>query len=171
MTVTNEPKHLSTTECARMIRKLLAQAFEGTKFGVRSRRYAGGSSITVKWVDGPLRDAVQAIAQQLEGSRFDGMTDMKESMGPRMVAGELILPMVDYVFCEREVTDFDARAATAERMIRERCSLSEGGTGRDYFCSTHVSDLARAMVHALPIDGNGTPDFERAFLRVVMRQA
>ena len=53
-----EKKYFDTVETAKLIRKALKAKFPGVKFSVRSRKYAGGSSIDVVWTDGPAAKAV-----------------------------------------------------------------------------------------------------------------
>ncbi len=69
--------YISTTETAKLIRAQLKAAFPGQKFSVRSSKYAGGSSITVYWTDGPTTKQVDAVTGIFSGSRFDGMIDLK----------------------------------------------------------------------------------------------
>jgi hypothetical protein len=68
---------LTTTSVAKIIRHALQAKFTGTKFSVRSSRYAGGSSIDVRWSDGPTWREVQNITCHYSGSAFDGSIDMK----------------------------------------------------------------------------------------------
>ena len=68
-------EYIPVAETAKLIRKALAKAFPGQKFGVRSKSYAGGASINVFYVGGPAHHLVEEIAKAFEGSRFDGMID------------------------------------------------------------------------------------------------
>ena len=68
---------VSTAETAKLVRKVLGREFPGAKFSVTSKRYAGGGSISVRWVDGPLYEEVQPLIQKYEGAGFDGMIDLK----------------------------------------------------------------------------------------------
>lgn len=137
-TVTQPPvsaRHIDTPEAAKLIRKALKAAFPATKFSVRSQRYSGGSSIDVRWTDGPSGKAVKAITDQFQGSGFDSMIDLKYSLthwlmpdGSVIVAdnpgtegsagvhpkqsnpkpdpkAELVRFGSDFVFCERELTE------------------------------------------------------------------
>ena len=72
-------EYVGTVETAKMIRKVLKAKFPNTKFSVRSEIYAGGSSINVKWTDGPTSKEVDRVIKPYEGSGFDGMIDMKYS--------------------------------------------------------------------------------------------
>jgi hypothetical protein len=65
----------SLVAAAKNIRAELKLAFPETKFSVRSRRFAGGDSIDVSWIDGPTRDQVESIIDKYSAGTFDGMTD------------------------------------------------------------------------------------------------
>jgi hypothetical protein len=73
-------EYISTNETAVLIRAQLKKHFPGVKFSVRSSKYSGGSSIDVRWVDGPKSSAVDRIAKPFSGSEFDGMIDLKYSV-------------------------------------------------------------------------------------------
>ncbi len=68
--------YLNPAETAKLVRQRLKSAFPGRKFSVRSERYAGGGSINVRWEDGPLESAVEAVVRQYEGGGFDGSIDL-----------------------------------------------------------------------------------------------
>lgn len=70
-------RQIDVTETAKLIRRRLKREFPGTKFQVRSSRYAGGASISLAWKDGPIAAEVKAVTAQYEAARFDGMIDMK----------------------------------------------------------------------------------------------
>lgn len=70
-------RSIDTAEVAKMIRVELKKAHAGVKFSVRTDRYAGGSSISVGWTDGPTRDQVEKVTAPFAGARFDGMIDLK----------------------------------------------------------------------------------------------
>jgi hypothetical protein len=69
-------EYLSCAATAKLVRAALKKAFPKTKFSVRSDVYAGGASIDVSWTDGPCTKAVEPVAQQFHGGKFDGMIDM-----------------------------------------------------------------------------------------------
>lgn len=109
-------RYIPTVDVAKRIRAHLKSVYPGIKFSVRSDQYAGGSSIRVRWVDGPRRSDVETHVSQYAGSDFDGMTDMKVIRDPQLVATETGLELVrygvDFIFCERDYsTDFMAAAA------------------------------------------------------------
>lgn len=95
---------LTTAETAKLIRPLLREKFPGVKFSVRSSVYAGGSSIDVSWTDGPLEETVRPLLEQFAGATFDGMIDLKEYKGPRLIDGVLVDMGADYVFGHRRVS-------------------------------------------------------------------
>jgi len=72
-----EFKYIDVAECAVLVRAALKRRFPGVKFSVRLDRYAGGSSIDVYWTDGPEVGQVDQVIKVYEGSRFDGMIDLK----------------------------------------------------------------------------------------------
>ena len=63
---------------AKNIRIELKAAFPGHKFSVRIESYSMGNNITVKWVDGPAAERVDAIINRYQQGHFDGMTDCYE---------------------------------------------------------------------------------------------
>lgn len=185
VTTTATVKYLSAVETAKLVRKALAAAFPGVKFSVKSDITA----IRVKWVDGPLQKAVQAVAGQYKGGGFDGMIDLAYDwtswLAPDGTAGiaksagttgsvypidnmdavpagaELVRFGARYVFCNREISDFAAKRADAAAWIGEHCTVvGEGPAAR--FGSRYVSDLATSIVY-LTKDGEGWADgFARA---------
>lgn len=77
MTATTDRRWINTADVAKLIRPALKKAFPAVKFSVRSRGYAGGSSIDVTWTDGPTTQQVDAVTKVYEGNRFDGMDDLQ----------------------------------------------------------------------------------------------
>jgi hypothetical protein len=76
---------IGSTDTAKLIRATLKAKFPNTKFSVRTDKYAGGSSIRVRWTDGPTSKLVDAVIGAFAGSGFDGMTDYKYSVGARLM--------------------------------------------------------------------------------------
>ena len=72
---------VSLPDTAKLIRATLKAKFPGVKFSVRSSRYAGGSSIDVRWNDGPGQSAVQDVIAPYASRGFDGMIDMAYCKG------------------------------------------------------------------------------------------
>lgn len=54
-------------ESAREIRKVLKANWPDTKFSVRSKQFAGGSSVDLHWTDGPTEREVSAATAHLKG--------------------------------------------------------------------------------------------------------
>ena len=59
---------ISLTDTAKLIRVVLRRKWPDTKFRVRTKRYAGGSSISVGWVLGPEREDVDKVIRSYSGS-------------------------------------------------------------------------------------------------------
>jgi hypothetical protein len=97
-------KYLTTAEVAKLIRPALAEKFPSIKFAVHSKVYSGGSSITVKWTDGPTEQQVDQVIKQFEGAEFDPMRDLKTGLPAEMYKGELVKFGVDYVFSVRHLS-------------------------------------------------------------------
>ena len=75
-TTREKARSLSTVETAKLIRKALRAEFPATKFSVRSSNYSGGSSIDIRWTDGPTSAEVDAISHGFAGGGFDGSIDL-----------------------------------------------------------------------------------------------
>ena len=79
-------KYISTKETAVLLRQALKAAFPGTKFSVRKSTGTASSWINVSWEDGPTTQAVDAITDTYEGSKFNGMTDSYDQMPDQLIA-------------------------------------------------------------------------------------
>ena len=78
--------YFSCAETAKMVRASLKKTFPKTKFGVRSKVYAGGASISVDWMDGPAEKLVESVVGAYAGGRFDGSIDMAYSVSHWLLA-------------------------------------------------------------------------------------
>lgn len=167
-----EREYLSVADTAKLIRTNLKQVFRDVKFSVRSSSYSGGASIRIHWTDGPCPVRVERVAKRYEGADFDGMQDLKTSKTAVLMGADgrprEVRFGADFVFCEREVTDREAREKIIADLIHERCTLrEENGVyywGQSYADS--VEDWARRAV--------GEWDFEQetalqVFDKVVLR--
>jgi hypothetical protein len=76
LTTEVKEKLFSTTETAKLIREALAKKYPLIKFSVRSRSYAGGSSIDVSWTFGPTINEVDQYLGPYESRGFDGSIDL-----------------------------------------------------------------------------------------------
>lgn len=103
--------YLSPAQTAKLLRQALKESFPGAKFGVITRKYAGGASIDVTWTDGPNHYQVNQLAQEFAGSYFDGGIDYKGSRY-HTLDGEPVSFGANFIFCSRESSD-----AAVERAI------------------------------------------------------
>lgn len=116
-----EKKYLSVTATAALVRKALREAFPGVVFAVRSTSYSGGASVSVRWMDGPRVEDVEAVAKVFQGGLFDGQTDYQ---GRRVHAinGTQVQFGATVILCQREYSE----AFLASAMDRwDRLSESE----------------------------------------------
>ncbi|MDE2980843.1 MAG: hypothetical protein OXU74_06575 [Gemmatimonadota bacterium] len=68
---------VSLTDTAKLVRAALKRKFPDVRFSVRCDRYSGGSSIDVRWTNGPRERDVDAVIGVYAGQGFDGMTDSR----------------------------------------------------------------------------------------------
>lgn len=92
---------IDATEAAKIARQILRDTFPGVKFSVNTDKYSGGSSIRVRWTDGPTEAEAQAAIGQIEGRGFDGMTDSSYLRPPFEWKGER-LQAYCFLFCNRD---------------------------------------------------------------------
>lgn len=86
--------YIDVADVAKIVRVKLAENFPGVKFSVHSSRYSGGSSITVRWMDGPTEKRVERVCGKYHGADFDGMIDLKSYNGSAYAN--------DFIFFERD---------------------------------------------------------------------
>lgn len=98
--------YVDATEVAKQIRKELKATFTGVKFSVRTSKYSGGSSISVKWENYPTRERVEEI------TRKHAKIDYDEA------SGEILSGANRFVFAENKWTD-EAYISEIERFIPE----------------------------------------------------
>lgn len=53
-------------QAAKDVRKVLKAKYPKTKFSVRAKRYAGGSSVDIEWTDGPTEKEVDEDTKHLK---------------------------------------------------------------------------------------------------------
>lgn len=151
-------KYLSVTETAALIRQSLKEAFPGVKFTVRSSKYAGGSSISVSWVDGPAAALVDAITGRFEASYVDGMIDYKGSCY-HTLNGEPVRFGADFINIYREYSEAaKARAvafvrSTANPDVADSITVEAFTSGQLYNVFPHGGEWSHAnsaqtLVHA-----------------------
>lgn len=86
-TVTQRYTPAQTAAC---IRKTLKAQFPACKFSVRTSVYAGGSSISVRWTDGPTVKAVESVIGHFEGRGFDGAIDLGYAIDAWVLSGAVV---------------------------------------------------------------------------------
>lgn len=94
-------QYISCAETAKLVRAALKESFPGVKFSVRSSVYAGGASITVKYVDGPAYESVKNVVGCFEGAYFDGMTDYQGTKY-NSLDGQEVYFGANFIFVERK---------------------------------------------------------------------
>lgn len=186
-----KPRYLTVSETAKLIRIQLKKQFPNTKFSVRSSSYSGGASIRISWIDGQTQKTVERYVRGFEGSSFDGMNDLKsyqdcwllpdgsavlaerpESYGgsiPGYVSdaphpnAELVSFGADFVFCNREISDYDTRHQAALDYIRTHCHC-EGNPPSDRFGNEWVDSLASRMARLFEVGESIDDTFKRVVL-------
>lgn len=102
--------YAATASC---IKAELQRRYPGVKFSVTSQGYSGGSSVRVRWTDGPARDEIAPFLTQYEMGTFDGMTDCYNYDNVRSD-----IPQVRYVFADRSWSR--AEAGRLAGLLEER---------------------------------------------------
>ncbi|BAP87822.1 uncharacterized protein E1O_06910 [Burkholderiales bacterium GJ-E10] len=120
--------YFSTAETAAIIRKSLKEAFAGIKFSVRSSVYSGGSSISVRWTDGPSEEQVRGVVGHLCGGYFDGSIDYAGSVY-HMQEGKEIRLENDHLFFNRDHSDAAIEAAIRAVFERFQGNFRDAGIG------------------------------------------
>jgi len=110
--------YLTAAQVAAMIRADLKAAFPAVKFSVRCSNYAGGSSVSVGWRDGPTVNAVESVYAYLDAQGFDGMQDIATNAGPFRAKDGRLCRCHSYISATRShspVFILDAITRTAAR--------------------------------------------------------
>jgi len=193
MTSTDHTTYLTAAETAKYLRKAIKARWPHTKFSVRSRTYAGGASIHVRWTDGPADDEVTPVLNRFEGARFDGMIDMQtgaqhwllpngtielaEIRGTEGSRGTIPDYVTDaphpnavlvslgshYVFGSRSITNSEQQIAAARAIIETECVI-EGVGVHARFGNQWVQDLAHATAYCRRESETLHDSFERVVL-------
>lgn len=157
---------------AKLVRGTLKHHFGKFPFSIKSKRYSGGSSITVYWADGPTASRVNALIGHFCGADFDSMTDLKtyHDTETRISPDGTIRHIRygnDYIFTQRRISNWDAREAEAVAYIRAHCH-TDGNLPHDKFGNEWVRDVARRLVNARDYLNQDT--IETGFRRAVLRE-
>lgn len=147
--------HIPAKDVAKMIRTMLRREFgRAVKFSVRTDVYAGGSSIRVRWTDGPTKSAVEAVIGHMHGATFDGMTDMKNYHHTVLDGGREVSLGNDYLTLSRDLSD------EAEDMIWDEIAAHTPGWtvgARSVQQSEHMEGDEAFNVHAPTDPATGKP--------------
>lgn len=81
-------RYVSTTETGKLMRAALKAAFPATKFSVA--QHGRGSSLTVRWTDGPTVKRVEEITSGFGGKGFDGSIDLAYSIDTWLKDGKIV---------------------------------------------------------------------------------
>jgi hypothetical protein len=139
-------RYIDAADHAKIIRKVLKEAFPGQKFSVRTSKYSGGASINVRWTDGPTGDTVNDTIKPLAGGYFDGMTDYKGGRS-HMHNGEEISLGADFLFVHRDLSDewIEAARRTWEKADGQvQCDfLNKGSFGERWQYKDEADMFAR----------------------------
>lgn len=87
---------------AKVIKQRLKKLYPLVKFSVTSDTFSMGDSVDIRWTDGPLQDAVNAITKQYQHGNFNSMEDMYEYEN---IDESLGCDGAKYVFCHRSISD------------------------------------------------------------------
>lgn len=108
----NTTVYLDAAELAKLIRADLKVAYPGVKFSVTLSRYSGGSSVRVRWTDGPIAADVDATIALYKAEGFDGMTDSRTNSGPVELADGRRARIHSFIFTNRDTSPaLEARVA------------------------------------------------------------
>lgn len=120
------------------IKRIVTMEFPGVKFSVVNEH---GSSIRVKWVDGPAEKEVKAIVGKFEHGHFDGMQDM-------YVPDTHSNPWIDAFGSVNYV--FEVRDTSASYPVLKQALIEAGvdADGHDYHSA---SSAAWRMINATTI--------------------
>lgn len=121
--------YVSATDTAKHVRAALKENFPGTRFSVRTTKYAGGASLDVNWTGGPTTPKVDAVIKDYEGTEPDASGDFcdpvtHEKNGDRIQYG------ARHILTSRKITPSTHAALQAE--ILASMGLEGLDTGRAY---------------------------------------
>ncbi|MBU2701153.1 hypothetical protein Ga0466249_002267 [Sporomusaceae bacterium BoRhaA] len=88
---------------AKAIRTKLKEVFPEVKFFVTSENFAGGDSVHISWIDGPVTELVDRIVGQYEQGHFNGMEDIYEYR--HLDTEKLGCPGAKYIMTSREQSE------------------------------------------------------------------
>ena len=193
MATQTETVYLSCAETAKYVRRSLAESFPGFKFSVRSDhnavnvrwtdgpRTAEVEPVAKQYQGGGFDGMIDMAYNRSHYLRPDGSVyvhydegttgsmgyisgDDNRALSPVMPEGVRVVQFgANYIFCRREITDYNGQIASATAWIYAHCEII-GTTGHpdfDVFGSLRISDLARNLVY----DSIPGEDWQDAFNR------
>lgn len=93
-------KYVDVTEIAKLLRKRYKAQWPDTKFSVRCKRYSGGASISVSWVDGPTERVATKLSNDLQSVSHIDITDLVHYKKSE-IGGEKVHSGASYIFPRR----------------------------------------------------------------------
>lgn len=133
----NDWNYKPVVEVAKIVRKVLKEAYPDTKFSVRCHKYAGGASIDVRWLDGPTQKQVDAKVRYLQSWDYMDITDYMHTKKSTH-EGETFHSGANSVSCQRDHSiELMERAARemAERYDLPPLEIATWGDGRGYIAN------------------------------------
>ena len=121
------------------IRTLLKHRFPTVDFRITSKRYSGGNSIRVQWINGPTSGMVDEITSMFEAGSFDGMTDCYNYSQENRDFGS-----TKYLFLDRELTE-DARNLPLEHFNITKDMLENMDWREKHSWEAHFSHFLRDL--------------------------
>ncbi len=88
-------RRIDVAGCAKLIRSQLNREYPGVKFSVKSKRYAGGSSIDITYPAELTADEikhVKTVTEAFQSKSFDGMIDLAYSWSSWLLRDGSALP-------------------------------------------------------------------------------
>ena len=119
---------------ARDLKKMLKRLFPNTKFSVRTRKYAGGSSVDIQYKDGVALEKVEKVVDW-DTKDFNGMYDISLSTRYKVLMPDMTIRKIEfdwygYVSVRREYSK-----EAIEQAIEE-LGLENYATAENYYDGT-----------------------------------
>ena len=151
LTAQNYPDISSRILATKNIRAELKLCFPGVKFSIKSDSFAGGDSIDVHWVDGPIYTQVVDIISKYQYGSFNSMEDMYEYTNGNFCS---VFGGAKYVHYNRSVSDkLLSKAIAVVNTIWKRADeapatieeFNEGVLDRRYFQGNSSEPITRLV--------------------------
>lgn len=117
--------YLDTKDVAKVARKILATTFPGVKFSVTIDRFSGGSSVHIRWTDGPTDRQVNDAIGFLAGVE----PDYEAGEGQRYKKGHILVngkPRQSYCWVSTSRDYSDTFTARIEQRLARKRGAGEG---------------------------------------------